>query len=1099
MRTTSGSLSGLLKRPGTAAPAPAGASPLFEVHGAAMLPPEPPTRPATAAPAAPQGRTAVQSQQHKVAAPAYNVHARAANSRPATATCASPPVVLSPHRQASPAAVASHGLDPSTSPVPQAAASIPHYQQPLRRPGVPVAPHAMASSAAAAPQQRQVSQQQQPAQREQQHAQGGAFSRASSLGSSAGSSSLPSTSGDYGSSSSQGGAPPAVMHQNPLYAGGSDSISFGGSRQQAAQPQARPPPVRVAPPAAATPATPPASVLAGMAGVSASPTPTSNLQAASNLTMLTDSRPISPGPFLSTLPSGSERGSRPVSPQCIDSVPPTPGSFAPPGVAAAAAAVAASRGVLSPIRTASSAALTASQQSRSLPTSPAPPAAASLPVAGGSPSACPAGMPSATAAFRVPIFNQDGRLVGYKQNSNLIPRPGACISSAPSSPSRSAYLADPTTIHTFQTTSFSAAGAVEGASPQPKPPVVRPPASDSGDFAEYLVDPFKGFPDADNMVPGYVLGPVLGKGGFCSVRKALHELTGQAVACKIIEKGKLKDPKDRDRVDRECRVMRNLSNHCAVIKLFEYVETRDCVYIMMEAAKRGSLLDYVRERKRLPEPEAVRIFQQLLHSLQFCHRKDVVHRDIKLENILIDGAGHMKLIDFGLCGYYVAGKRLRCHCGSPSYAAPEIVARKDYLGPPVDVWSLGIVLFAMLAGYLPFHAKEKKQLSEKILAGVYKPAAWMSLEAQDLLSRMLCLDPEQRITLEGVWAHPWVASAPRWEPPGVGAGRLYRCLTDPTTGAVLPDEAVMAQLEALGADTAAIRRALRSRECNSLTATYHLQLEAHLEAQRAAAAREREAAAERAAAAAAAKRAVEQQRGACSSADWQWDFAAISAHAAAAERGQGAPSSSQAAPSSPVAGGSGSSSLRGSSSPARLRVAVAPPAGSPTRFGVEAAAAGYVASPRRPATSGAATPTLHFGGTPFSSPPLAQAPAPSPQRPEALPPALVAAEARPRQADSEPFTIKALHAPPGSGEPSVSTPVAAAAAGAELAATPALITSSAVTTTTAVVDGEGPTSPSKSPRLAPLPAVLSPKQLAGVGAPGTTSAGEHSPPLAQAV
>lgn len=278
MRTTSGSLSGLLKRPGTAAPAPAGASPLFEVHGAAMLPPEPPTRPATAAPAAPQGRTAVQSQQHKVAAPAYNVHARAANSRPATATCASPPVVLSPHRQASPAAVASHGLDPSTSPVPQAAASIPHYQQPLRRPGVPVAPHAMASSAAAAPQQRQVSQQQQPAQREQQHAQGGAFSRASSLGSSAGSSSLPSTSGDYGSSSSQGGAPPAVMHQNPLYAGGSDSISFGGSRQQAAQPQARPPPVRVAPPAAATPATPPASVLAGMAGVSASPTPTSNLQ-----------------------------------------------------------------------------------------------------------------------------------------------------------------------------------------------------------------------------------------------------------------------------------------------------------------------------------------------------------------------------------------------------------------------------------------------------------------------------------------------------------------------------------------------------------------------------------------------------------------------------------------------------------------------------------------------------------------------------------------------------------------------------------------------------------------------------------------------------
>ena len=139
-------------------------------------------------------------------------------------------------------------------------------------------------------------------------------------------------------------------------------------------------------------------------------------QAASHLTLVNDSRPISPGPFLSTLPSVSERGSRPVSPQCIDSTPPTPSSFAPPGLAAAAAAAAASRGMLSPIRTASSAAVTVGPQSRSLPTSPAPPAAASVPPSAGSPSACAAGVPSATAAFRVPIFNQDGRLVGYKQN-----------------------------------------------------------------------------------------------------------------------------------------------------------------------------------------------------------------------------------------------------------------------------------------------------------------------------------------------------------------------------------------------------------------------------------------------------------------------------------------------------------------------------------------------------------------------------------------------------------------------------------------------------------------------------------------------------------
>lgn len=291
MRTTSGSLSGLLKRSGTAAPAPAGSSPLFEVRGAAMLPPDPPTRPATAAPAGPPSRTSAhqqQQQQHKAAAPpTYNVHARAAHSRPATASCGSPPIAG--HRQASPAAVASHGLDPSTSPVPQPAAPTPHYQQPLRRSAVPAVTYATPSPASAAAQQLRAQQQaaaqrqaaQEPqAQRQQQQAtaQPGSFSRASSLGSSAGSSSLPSSSGDYGSSSSQGAAPAAIMHQNPLFAGGSENASFAASRQQGAQPQTRPPPpVRVALPPAATPATPPGGVLAGTAGVSPCPTPMSNL------------------------------------------------------------------------------------------------------------------------------------------------------------------------------------------------------------------------------------------------------------------------------------------------------------------------------------------------------------------------------------------------------------------------------------------------------------------------------------------------------------------------------------------------------------------------------------------------------------------------------------------------------------------------------------------------------------------------------------------------------------------------------------------------------------------------------------------------------
>ncbi|KFM27498.1 MAP/microtubule affinity-regulating kinase 3 [Auxenochlorella protothecoides] len=250
-------------------------------------------------------------------------------------------------------------------------------------------------------------------------------------------------------------------------------------------------------------------------------------------------------------------------------------------------------------------------------------------------------------------------------------------------------------------------------------------------------DPLLGFPDAANLLPGYVLGPVAGKGGFCTVRRALHAATGAQVAVKIIEKARLRDATDRERVEREVRVMRALNNHVNIVRVLESAETADAVYVVMEHCTGGSLLDHVRERKCLRDGEAALVFQQLLAALGHCHGAGIVHRDVKLENILFDGAGGVQLIDFGLCGFFVPGRRLRCHCGSPSYAAPEIVARREYDAPPVDVWSLGVVLFAMLAGYLPFHSKDKKALSAKIVAGAFRFPAWVDPQARDLLSRML--------------------------------------------------------------------------------------------------------------------------------------------------------------------------------------------------------------------------------------------------------------------------------------------------------------------------------------------------------------------------
>jgi 5'-AMP-activated protein kinase catalytic alpha subunit len=406
--------------------------------------------------------------------------------------------------------------------------------------------------------------------------------------------------------------------------------------------------------------------------------------------------------------------------------------------------------------------------------------------------------------FRVvPMLSPDGKLVGYKQNSSMLRRQMQV-----SMPFSDLDAATPPESPMFITSSTPTANNTN--------------TKNAEDF--YLIasqDPYAGFPDAENQLPGYLLGPIVGRGGFSAVHKGLHIATSLPVAVKVIDKTRMKDPKDRDRVDREMRVMRQLGGHIGIAQLLECAETPQFLYIIMEHCAGGSLLDYVRDKRRISENEACLLFQQILAALQHCHSRGIVHRDIKLENILLD-ASHsgVKLIDFGLCGYYVHDKPLRCHCGSPSYAAPEIVARKDYMAGPVDVWSAGVVLFAMLAGYLPFQAKDKKSLSSKIIKATWTPPATASPAAVDLLEKMLTLDPEARICLSKIWEHPWVVNGPRWEGTGEGPNGLMRNTS-------IVDVQVAEAWVCLGGPSitmAALLRALRLKECNSVTAGYHLLL-----------------------------------------------------------------------------------------------------------------------------------------------------------------------------------------------------------------------------------------------------------------------------------
>eukprot|EP00775_Hariotina_reticulata_P009903 gene9903-10060_t len=315
------------------------------------------------------------------------------------------------------------------------------------------------------------------------------------------------------------------------------------------------------------------------------------------------------------------------------------------------------------------------------------------------------------------------------------------------------------------------------------------------------------------------------------VRLATHHLSRRKVAVKVIDTTKLSDQNEARRMQREIRVLKRL-NHAAVIRLFEVLEAGSRLFLVMEYAPCGSLLDYVRSRKRLGEGEAAYFLQQIVAGLQYCHDNEVVHRDIKLENILLDATNNMKLIDFGLAAFYATGKKLRVHCGSPSYAAPEIVARKLYEGPPVDVWSLGVVLFAMMSGFLPFHSPtgNKQELCQRIMAGTYNAPDWLSPAAKDLLSRMLTVDPERRATLAEVAAHPWTrGSGPQWELPSFNC---YNLVPAADGGAASADASILAELESQGYPRLVTAKYLTAGETNYVTASYYLLAEAKAEAAR---------------------------------------------------------------------------------------------------------------------------------------------------------------------------------------------------------------------------------------------------------------------------
>eukprot|EP00047_Mylnosiga_fluctuans_P004714 m.236127 g.236127 ORF g.236127 m.236127 type:complete len:242 (-) comp12931_c0_seq1:891-1616(-) len=216
----------------------------------------------------------------------------------------------------------------------------------------------------------------------------------------------------------------------------------------------------------------------------------------------------------------------------------------------------------------------------------------------------------------------------------------------------------------------------------------------------------------------YEFRETLGTGSFGKVIRAVHSLTGHMVAVKIINRSKVCDLDMADKIKREIQILK-LFRHPHIIKLYQVISSPTDIFMVMEYVSGGELFDYIINHGKLSEREARSFFQQILSGVDYCHRHMVVHRDLKPENLLLDSKGNVKIADFGLSNIMRDGDFLKTSCGSPNYAAPEVISGQLYAGPEVDVWSCGVILYVLLCGKLPFDDEHVQHLFKKIKGGIY--------------------------------------------------------------------------------------------------------------------------------------------------------------------------------------------------------------------------------------------------------------------------------------------------------------------------------------------------------------------------------------------
>ena len=318
-----------------------------------------------------------------------------------------------------------------------------------------------------------------------------------------------------------------------------------------------------------------------------------------------------------------------------------------------------------------------------------------------------------------------------------------------------------------------------------------------------------------NNIDQYMIEEKLGEGIFGTVKLATHKLTNEKVAIKLLNKNRITKAQ-QTLLSRELSILKRM-NHFNIIKLYSIIETESIIYLIQEYSQGRELSHYIQNHSKIDEKEICKFFQQIISGIEYIHKMGIVHRDLKPENILLTRANDIKIIDFGLSNTYSEGELLKTSCGSPYYAPPEMLQGKPYKGLYSDIYSCGIILYYMLSKKLPFNEKNNTELYKKIIEGKFNMPKNISKDAQDLLKKIIKVNPEERIKIKDIKNHPWfqLANVNYNMHDGLNCDKI-----------IFPiDNEIVGKMHELGFKKMEVRYNIIRNEHNNITTTYYLLLD----------------------------------------------------------------------------------------------------------------------------------------------------------------------------------------------------------------------------------------------------------------------------------